>query len=178
MTHERETNERVIVEPVADEEQAVVVETLAAFANEEVLIDTEAVEPKEEESQLEEETKPKGLFQCPQCSYCSHKKHYLKQHTDLVHSNYRPFKCPFCDYAGKRSHSLKQHLVVHSNDRPYECTECNASFRKKAHLTCHLKLHTGSAAKTHVNSITKSSKHSVNSIASDPQAGSTCKVFR
>ena len=81
------------------------------------------------------------LYKCQQCGFSARKKHYLKQHVDLVHTNHRPFKCPFCDYAGKRSHSLKQHLVVHSHDRPFECPDCNASFRKKAHLTGHMKLH-------------------------------------
>lgn len=93
------------------------------------------------------------MYKCEQCHYCTHKKHYLKQHVDLVHSNHRPFKCPFCDYAGKRSHSLKQHLVVHSNDRPYECSDCNASFRKKAHLTNHMRLHTHQCPLCHIKEI-------------------------
>ena len=83
----------------------------------------------------------KEVLKCAKCDYCSHNKHYLKQHVDLVHNADRPFKCPFCDYAGKRSHSLKEHLVVHSTNRPFECPICNASFRKKGHLTNHVKLH-------------------------------------
>ena len=83
----------------------------------------------------------KETHQCDQCQYSSNKKHYLKQHVDLVHNSDRPFKCPFCDYAGKRSHSLKEHLIVHSTERPYECTQCNATFRKKGHLTNHIKMH-------------------------------------
>ena len=81
------------------------------------------------------------LFRCSKCNYSSHNKHYLKQHTGLVHNAERLYKCPFCDYAGKRSYSLKEHLIVHSTYRPYECSFCNASFRKKGHLTNHVKMH-------------------------------------
>ena len=83
----------------------------------------------------------KTVFKCSKCNYSSHNKHYLKQHTGLVHNAERLYKCPFCDYAGKRSYSLKEHLIVHSTYRPYECSYCNASFRKKGHLTNHVKMH-------------------------------------
>ncbi|CAG5115596.1 unnamed protein product [Candidula unifasciata] len=82
------------------------------------------------------------LYRCAECGYCSHNKHYYKQHVDLVHNEDRPYKCPHCDYAGKRRHALLEHLVVHSNQRPFTCDHCNASFRKKGHLTNHIKLHT------------------------------------
>lgn len=88
-----------------------------------------------------QKTEKKVMLKCSKCDYCSHNKHYLKQHVDLVHTADRPFQCPFCDYAGKRSHSLKEHLVVHSTNRPFICSVCNASFRKKGHLTNHVKLH-------------------------------------
>ena len=84
---------------------------------------------------------PQELYTCAKCNYCSHNKHYLKQHVQLVHLADRPFKCPFCNYAGKRSHSLKEHLIVHSKCRPYQCSHCNATFRKKGHLTNHTRMH-------------------------------------
>lgn len=90
----------------------------------------------------------KIVYECEDCEYSSHNKHYLKQHIDLVHNAERPFKCPFCDYAGKRGHSLREHLIVHSNERPFACSHCNATFRRKGHLTNHTKLHTSSSQKT------------------------------
>ena len=106
--------------------------------------DVDVVRPQEEKHVKEEETEDcemRMLFKCTKCNYSSHNKHYLKQHTGLVHNAERLYKCPFCDYAGKRSYSLKEHLIVHSTYRPYECSYCNASFRKKGHLTNHVKMH-------------------------------------
>ena len=96
---------------------------------------------KAQDGEDTDDDETRTVFKCSKCNYSSHNKHYLKQHTGLVHNAERLYKCPFCDYAGKRSYSLKEHLIVHSTYRPYECSYCNASFRKKGHLTNHVKMH-------------------------------------
>ena len=80
------------------------------------------------------------VFKCEQCSYCSVRKWYLKQHIKSVHETIEVFKCELCHYTSALKGLLKQHIgIAHLvGAKRFEYPNCRFVATKKVVLKRHL----------------------------------------
>ncbi|KAB7502958.1 Zinc finger protein [Armadillidium nasatum] len=85
----------------------------------------------------------KDKYQCPLCTYVTHKKGHLNQH-QLVHSEVKLFSCSQCSYKSKRKNNLKSHALRHSSSSAnlLECVKCNFRTTFSSQFKKHMLQHT------------------------------------
>ncbi|XP_067135029.1 zinc finger protein 271-like, partial [Centruroides vittatus] len=83
-----------------------------------------------------------GLFSCKFCTRQFTHSSILRNHIN-THTGEKPFTCDHCKRSFSRKNVLIEHLRTHTGEKPFTCDHCKRSFSQKPNLTRHLRLHTG-----------------------------------
>ena len=79
------------------------------------------------------------IYSCRLCEKSFKSKALLLRHSNLVHTNERPFECTLCQLKFKSSTNLKAHQACHSNEKKFSCDTCGKQFSYKTSLAQHIK---------------------------------------
>ena len=86
------------------------------------------------DTQKSSSEKDADIYECQICSKSFKNKALLVRHSNVVHTNERPFECDLCHLKFKSSTNLKAHQSTHSDEKKFSCDTCGKLFAYKTSL--------------------------------------------